>query len=833
MEKYDHKAIEQAWQSVWQSEQTFAAPAAARGERAYILDMFPYPSAQGLHVGHPEGYTATDIYCRYLRLIGVNVLHPMGWDAFGLPAENYAIKTGRHPRDTAQENIQNIKRQIQALGFSYDWSRELSTADPAYYRWTQWLFLKLYAKGLAYRQEAPVNWCSGCQTVLANEQVIDGACERCQTAVEQRQMKQWFFKTTAYAGELLTDLDKLDWPPPILEMQRNWIGQSEGAMVKFQIPNSRFQIPDITIFTTRLDTIYGATFMVVSPELVKKWLEVGWQASDAVKQYVKNALQGRELERLARAAKDKTGVDTGIKVINPATNEEIPVWVADYVFGSYGTGAIMAVPAHDERDFAFAKKFNLKVQCVIDPLPAFASQLGDSLPDAEQKTKVHIEMVRHGEQVYLGPGQLINSGAFDGLDSETAVKKIAKKIGVALTTKYKLHDWLISRQRYWGAPIPIIYCDKCGEQPVSEKDLPVLLPDDVDFRPHGESPLARSKSFHEVSCPKCGAPARRESDTMDTFVDSSWYFLRYCDPQNNQEIFDKKKIKEWCPVNFYVGGAEHAVLHLMYARFFTKVLRDLGYVKFSEPFLKLRNQGLVLGEDGQKMSKSRGNVINPDEIVAQYGADTFRLYEMFMGPLEEAKPWSTASIIGLRRFLERVWNLVLTPATSEEWRLASATALELSYWVAKTTKKVTADIVAFRFNTAIAALMEFTNYLPGVKLPIAEQVKVFGVLLRLIYPFAPHLAAELWQRSGRSGRVWEQAWPVFDPKALRPQKITIVVQINGKLRGQVEVASDATEAAVVAVARQNDSVVRHLHGKTVTRTVYVPGKLISFVTDKT
>lgn len=832
MDKYDHKIIEAKWQQWWEKENTFVSPAIPPSPHAYVLDMFPYPSAQGLHVGHPEGYTATDIYCRYLRMKGVSVLHPMGWDAFGLPAENYAIKTGRHPKITTAENIANMRRQIKALGFSYDWSRELSTADPQYYRWTQWLFLQFYKQGLAYRQEAPVNWCPSCQTVLANEQVVNSQCERCGSIVEQRQMKQWFLKITAYAEELLKGLDKLDWPDSLKDMQRNWIGPSYGAQVRFylvDVPGQRDKKHFVDIFTTRLDTIFGATFIVISPELAQKWLEFGWQAGEGVKNYVTQALKGRELERIARAAKEKTGVDTGLKAINPATNEQIPVWVADYVLGSYGTGAIMAVPAHDERDFAFAKKFGLPIISVIEP--SAGKEVNQSLKTpslVDQENKLNTEEIYGSEQPFDSSGRLINSGEFNGLESSEAVVKIAQKIGAHLTTQYKLHDWLISRQRYWGAPIPIIYCDSCGEVPVPESDLPVLLPDDVDFRPTGESPLARSVSFQTVNCPACGARARRESDTMDTFVDSSWYFLRYCDPHNQQAIFDKQKVAAWCPVDFYVGGAEHAVLHLLYARFFTKVLRDLGYVQFDEPFLKLRNQGLILGEDGQKMSKSRGNVINPDDIVTEYGADTLRLYEMFMGPLEDAKPWNTASIMGVRRFLERVWRLVLGGEHSQNLKLEPHLARELAYWIAKTTKKVTEDIIEFRFNTAISALMEFTNYLRGVKLPAVEQTKVWGVLLRLLYPFAPHITSELWQRLGRPGQIWEQAWPEYDPQALQLWQITIAVQVNGRWRGQVTVPAESSQAEVIAAARSLPGIAKYLTVEP-HKIVYVPGKLVNFV----
>jgi len=828
IDRYSHKSVEPKWQKLWDEKHTWAAPPKPKGEHCYVLDMFPYPSAQGLHVGHPEGYTATDIYSRYLRMKGVGVLHPMGWDAFGLPAENYAIKTGRHPREVTWENIDTFRRQIKSLGFSYDWSREVNTADPSYYRWTQWLFLQLYNQGLAYRKEAPVNWCPSCQTVLANEQVVNGECERCHSQVEQRQMAQWFFKITAYAEALLKDLDGLDWPQPILDMQKNWIGKSEGALVKFPIFNSQFLIE---VFTTRLDTIFGATYMVLAPEhelvqqlkgQIKNW--------DEVKTYVERTKKKTELERKAEA-KDKTGVKLeGVEAINPANQEHIPIFIADYVLTSYGTGAIMAVPAHDERDFEFAKKFNLPVINVIRPNVVRVVAVGGSLKDFDTtgETDKKLNRILKGEEVYVGnDGVLVNSGEFNGLDFETAVKKIAPKIGAKLTTQYRLRDWLISRQRYWGAPIPIIYCNPpaggCGAIPVPEKDLPVELPMDVDFRPTGESPLQRSKSFHQVKCPKCGQPARRESDTMDTFVDSSWYFLRYVDPQNTKAAFDAKKLKQWLPVDFYVGGAEHAVMHLLYARFITKALHDLGYVHFKEPFLKLRNQGLILGEDGQKMSKSRGNVVNPDEIVEQYGADTLRLYEMFMGPLEDVKPWNTKSIIGLRRFLERVWQLALSPGQT-----GSSSGPVLSPVVARTIKKATEDIESFRFNTAIAAFMEFANILVVTPASEARQAAV-RTLLILLYPFAPHITSELWEKLGAPGKVWEQPWPQYDKAALKVVEVTITIQVNGKVRGIVNCPVDASENEVAKSAQALPAVARHLSGQTIKRTIYVPGKIVNFV----
>jgi len=953
MDKYDHLSVEAKWQKIWEEQKIWQAPLKPATARAYVLDMFPYPSAQGLHVGHPEGYTATDIYCRYLRMTGVSVLHPMGWDAFGLPAENFAIKTGRQPREVTWENIDNFRRQIKSLGFSYDWSREINTADPAYYRWTQWLFLKLYERGLAYRKVAPVNWCPSCQTVLANEQVVNGQCERCHSQVEQRNMKQWFFKITAYADRLLNDLTGLDWPASVIGMQQNWIGKSEGALVKFKILNSDLVVE---IFTTRLDTIFGATYMVLAPEhpllqqlagQITNWPEVQF--------YIEQTKRRTELERKAEA-KDKTGIKLlGVQAINPANQQPIPIFIADYVLMSYGTGAIMAVPAHDERDWAFAQKFKLPIKRVV--APKFVATNGDDAVKPEQefvKREAVCAVVRnpkddtylclswknfpmHGfvtggietgedmvaaarrevyeetgyknirlvrdpqfvlhslfyhrvkkqnrwarfhylffelenderdplaaseqalheviwkartelkdffsvvegeftlnflnnpDYIYTAKGVLHNSGIFDDLDSAAAIPKIAQAIGAKLTTQYRLRDWLISRQRYWGAPIPIIYCQNCGEVPVPEKDLPVQLPEDVDFKPTGESPLQRSKIFHNVRCPKCQQPARRESDTMDTFVDSSWYWLRYCDPHNTEQAFDYDRVAQWCPVSCYVGGAEHAVLHLLYARFFTKALQDLGYLKFSEPFLKLRNQGLILGEDGQKMSKSRGNVVNPDDIVRDYGADTLRLYEMFMGPLEDVKPWSTSSIIGMRRFLEKVKNLS-DSTTSGELEASDKQIVELKQHTARVIKKVSGDIQSFSFNTALAALMELVNRLGSLrKVKLSYKKESYRILLLLLYPFAPHITCELWEQSGYGGQIWEQAWPLYDATMLRSETVNIIVQINGKLRARLNCPSDSSQQQVVDLATTESVVAKYLVGQTIKKVIYIPGRLLNLV----
>ncbi|OIO48552.1 MAG: leucine--tRNA ligase [Parcubacteria group bacterium CG1_02_41_12] len=852
MSIYDHKSIEKKWQQRWEKERVFEvkdeiSPPVFRGglkggfqdKKRYVLDMFPYPSGQGLHVGHPEGYTATDIFSRYLRMNGYQVLHPMGWDAFGLPAENYAIKIGVHPKKSMKDNIATFTRQLKSFGFSYDWSREVSTCDPEYYKWTQWLFLQFYKQGLAYKKEAPVNWCDSCKTVLANEQVVNGACERCHNEVVQKDLEQWFFKITdekrGYPDRLLKNLDDLDWPEPIKLMQRNWIGRSEGAKITFPVVIARSPVlgatrqsrvnrnehgiaaiantlprNDISVFTTRPDTLFGATYMVLAPEH-KLVHELRGQISnwDEIEKYRKVSASKRALER-TDLAKEKSGVELkGVKAINPANNEEIPVWIADYVLSSYGTGAIMAVPGHDERDFEFAKKFGLEIREVI-------------------KTE--------SELPSIGAGKMINSAEFDGMESEEAKEKITKKVGGEMAVQYKLRDWLISRQRYWGAPIPIIYCDKCGEQPVDEKDLPVLLPDDVDFRPHGESPLARSESFQKVVCPKCGAGAKRESDTMDTFVDSSWYFLRYTDPKNNKKFADKKKIKTWLPVDTYVGGAEHAVMHLMYARFFCMALKDIGLLNFEEPFTSLHNQGLIMGPDGQKMSKSRGNVINPDEVVGNLGADTVRMYEMFMGPLEDSKPWDTDGIVGVRRFVERVWGMLELQNPNAKCQIKSKcqnsnannnnSEINIEPELHKTIKKVQEDIESFSFNTAISQMMIFVNTVYKTGEISREHFETF---LKILNPFAPHVTNELWEMLGHKNLIEKEKWPEVDVLLLSEDKINYVVQVNGKLRGSVEMEAGAAEYDVAQAAQKDENVAKHLSGKKIVKQIFVEGRLINFV----
>ncbi len=797
MSKYDPARIEAKWQKKWLEGGIFRADDGSRKPKYYQLETFPYPSAAGIHMGHPKGYTAEDIHARYMRMRGREVLYTMGWDAFGLPTENYAIKIGKSPKEVAAENIDNFRRQVRLLGLSYDWDREINTSSPEYYRWTQWLFIKLYKKGLAYRAKARVNWCPQDQTVLANEQVIEGKCERCGALIEEREMEQWFLRITAYAERLLAGAKGLGWPAATVKRQEDWIGKSEGALLGFPIAD----FPEsIEVFTTRLDTLFGATYVVLAPEhplvgqlkpKIANWKEVAG--------YIEEASHKTELMR-QEAAKEKTGVELKeVRAVNPATKEEIPVWIADYVLGSYGTGAIMAVPAHDERDFEFAKKFGLPVkQVVCGRYPEPVCPVLDA--------------------AYVGTGRLVGSGKFDGMDSEEAKKAIAEFVRGTMKTQYKLRDWSVSRQRYWGAPIPMIHCPKCGIVPVPEKDLPVLLPELENYRPRGMPPLAGSPEFIDVKCPECAGAARRDPETLDTFVDSSWYYLRYADPRNEEAIFDKEKARRWLPVDLYVIGAEHTVLHLLYSRFITKFLHDEGYLAFDEPFTNLRHVGLILGADGQKMSKSKGNVVNPDGLVKEFGADVVRLYLMFMGPFEDAHPWEPKGILGMERFLSRVWK----------WgeRAVAAPSGENAPAVHKAIKKVGGDIERFKFNTAISTLMILLNDLEAGDRPVREDAESF---IKMLYPFAPHLAQELWSLGGHENCLDREPWPSSDSALANAEKITLVFQVNGKVRGTAEADAAIGGDEAKALALGDPKVRAALAGKEPQKVIYVEKKLVNIV----
>lgn len=777
--KFDHQAIEKKWQEKWLASDIYKTDSDSSKEKMYVLDMFPYPSGEGLHVGHPKGYIATDVYSRFKKMSGYEVLHPMGWDAFGLPAENFAIKHKVHPRVAVEKNIANFKAQLAHLGFNYDWSREINTTDPEYYKWTQWIFLKLLEKGLAFESHEPINWCPGCQTGLANEDLeSDGTCERCGSVVEKRPMRQWVLKITAYADRMLQDLDSLDWPEHIKEAQRNWIGKSEGAEIDFKLTKGE----TVTVFTTRPDTLFGATYMVLAPEheLVRK---LPIENIDEVKAYVDAAKQKSEIDR-TNAGKEKTGVELkGVKAINPANGEEIPVFIADYVLAHYGTGAIMAVPAHDERDGDFANKFDLTNKRVISD---------------EQK--------------------LMNSGEFDGMDSEDAKKAITEKVGGRLTSTYRLNDWVFSRQRYWGEPIPVIHCDKCGVVPVPYDQLPVKLPEVEHYEPTGtgESPLANISDWVNVECPKCGGAGKRETNTMPQWAGSSWYYLRFIDPKNNDQLVDPKKDKKWSPVDVYVGG-DHAVRHLIYARFWHKFLYDIGAVSTIEPFKRLEFLGFILAEDGRKMSKRWGNIINPDDIVKQNGADTLRVYEMFMGPFENTVAWSTNGLVGAQRFIERVNGLddhIVENEPAESTRLLH-----------KTIKKVRDDIEAFKFNTAISAMMIYVNQVEksGLSLSSYEQ------FLKLLSPFAPHLTEELWEKSGHQDSIHLESYPQADEEMAKDDVVNIGVQINGKARGVIEVSPDAPEADALEAARQEENLAKYLQEGEIEKVIYVPGRILNII----
>ncbi len=807
---YNPQEIEKKWQRRWAEDGLYEVGEETTKPKYYALTMFPYTSGD-LHIGHWYPMAPSDVHARYKRMQGYNVLHPMGFDAFGLPAENAAIKRGIHPFVWTMQNIENMRRQLKSIGAIYDWSREVITCLPEYYKWTQWFFLKLYEKGLAYRGKAPVNWCPNCQTVLANEQVVDGVCERCDTPVIRRDLEQWFFRITKYADELM-EFEGIDWPERIKIMQRNWVGKSQGTEISFALDHPGASEKEIRVFTTRPDTVFGVTFMVLAPEhpLVEKLTSA--EKKGEVEAYIEKSRRQSEIERLS-TEKEKDGVFIGAYCTNRLNGERVPIWIADYVLLSYGTGAVMAVPAHDERDFAFAKKYNLPIRVVIAPPEWDGADL---------------------EEAYIEPGTMVNSGQFDGLPSEEGVEKISdflEKKGLGgRTVSYKLRDWLISRQRYWGAPIPMVYCDRCGIVPVPEKDLPVLLPEDAEFKPTGESPLKYNKSFVNTACPRCKAPAKRETDTMDTFMCSSWYFLRYASPHDEKAAFDDEKVKYWLPVDLYTGGAEHAVMHLFYARFFIKALRDMGVVGFGEPFTRLFNQGVIVAEK-QKMSKSKGNVVTPDAYVSELGADAVRAYLMFIGPWEQGGEWNDAGISGMSRWLNRVWNLV--SGEYGEGEVSQKAERDLSRLTHQTIRKVSEDMERLRFNTMLAALMEFTNYLTRVReegtVSSSAWKEAIDTLLLLLAPTAPHLAEELWQQRGHEYSIHNQGWPKWDEALAKDEEITLVVQVKGKLRDRIAVPASITEAEAKEKALASRKVKVHLEGKEIAKTIYVPGRLVNLV----
>ena len=800
---FNHHEIEPKWQKFWLDNHTFKTTEDKGKKNFYALDMFPYPSGQGLHVGHPEGYTATDVVSRMKRAQGYNVLHPMGWDAFGLPAEQYALDTGNDPAEFTLKNIATFKRQIQELGFSYDWDREINTTDPNYYKWTQWIFTKLVEKGLAYEAEVPVNWCPALGTVLANEEVIDGKSERGGHPVYRKPMKQWMLKITAYADRLLEDLDDLDWPESIKDMQRNWIGHSKGAQVTFKVKGSE---ESFEVFTTRPDTLFGATYNVLAPEheLVQKIVTP--EQKEAVDAYIASVATKSDLER-TELAKEKTGVFTGAYAINPVNGKEIPIWIADYVLVSYGTGAIMAVPAHDERDYEFAKVFGLDIIPVIEG--------GDVEKEA-----------------YTGDGVHIHSEFLDGLNKADAIEKMnewLKEQGVGeAKVSYRLRDWLFSRQRYWGEPIPVIHWEDGTMTTVPEEELPLVLQKTDKIKPSGtgESPLAAIEEWLYVIDEKTGLKGRRETNTMPQWAGSSWYFVRYIDPHNQEQIADPEKLKEWLPVDLYIGGAEHAVLHLLYARFWYKVLYDLGVVPNKEPFQKLFNQGMILGEGNEKMSKSKGNVVNPDDVVRQYGADTLRLYEMFMGPLDASIAWSEKGLEGSRKFLERVWRLLVDEEGKLRDRITTFNDGSLDKIYHQTVKKVTEDYEALRFNTAISQMMIFVNEAYKTD---ALPVQYMKGLVQLLAPIAPHLGEELWSKLGATESISYVTWPTYDEAFLVEDEVEVIFQVNGKIKARVMVPANSDAAAMEEFARNHESVKAAIEGKTVRKVIAVPGKLVNIV----
>ena len=848
MSKYPFSEIEPKWQKYWDDNKTFRVTEDKnfpKEKRMYVLDMFPYPSAAGLHVGHPEGYTATDIYCRYLRMNGYNVLHPMGYDAFGLPAENYAIKTGTHPKTTTNANIEHFTKQIKSLGFSYDWDRCVSTCEPEYYKWTQWIFLQLYKKGLAYEAETPINWCPSCMTGLANEEVKDGKCDRCGAEVTHKTIRQWILKITEYADRLDSDLEGLDWPESVKAMQHNWIGKSTGAEVTFTVADKDGKPTEdnLTVYTTRCDTLFGATYMVVSPEhkIISKITTA--EQAEAVKAYQEAAAKKSDLER-TDLNKDKTGVFSGSYAINPVNGKLIPIWIADYVLISYGTGAIMAVPAHDTRDWEFAKKFNLPIIEVL-------------------KSEVDVQ-----EQAWTEDGIHVNSEFLDGLNKQDAINKMLefleeKKIGKK-AINYKLRDWVYSRQRYWGEPIPLVHCPDCGTVPVPEEELPLTLPEVKSYQPTGtgESPLAAIDSWVNCKCPKCGKDAKRETNTMPQWGGSCWYYLRYLDPKNNDKFVSKEAEDYWMPVDLYIGGAEHAVLHLLYARFWHKVLYDLGLVSTKEPFQRLVNQGMITSfayqrknktlvpvdeveqkEDGNwyekatgekleqvvaKMSKSLKNVVNPDDEIRSYGADSVRMYEMFMGPLTMSKPWATQGIVGIHRFLEKVWALAEKPLADIEinGKLEDKKLVSLRKTFTQTVKKVGDDTSSLNFNTAISQMMIFVNELSKFD---AIPTAIWTDFVKILSPYAPHLGEELWEKLGNKKSIAYEAWPTYNEEFLKDDTKEIVVMVNGKLRDKFEAAPGSDDETLKTMAFDREGVKKHTDGKEVVKVIVVKDKLVNIV----
>ncbi|GAB6168094.1 leucine--tRNA ligase [Clostridium carnis] len=808
-------SVDKKWQDKWEEANLYKFDPNNEGEKLYVLEMFSYPSGSQLHAGHWFNYGPVDSWARLKKMQGFNVFQPMGFDAFGLPAENFAIKTGIHPKDSTEKNIVTMEQQLRAMGAMFNWENEVVTCRPDYYKWTQWLFLKLYEKGLAYRKKAPVNWCPSCSTVLANEQVLDGACERCSTEVTKKDLTQWFLKITDYADELLEKLDTLDWPEKTVAMQKHWIGKSTGAEVTFKVKDSDIKFD---VFTTRVDTLNGVTYVVLAPEnsLVDKLTTA--DNKEAVENYKDQAKKQSDIERQS-LSREKTGVFTGSYAINPINGKEVPVWVGDYVLATYGTGAVMAVPAHDERDFAFAEKFNLPIERVI------TSKSG-----------------KDNELPYCEYGVLVNSGEFDGLTTEEAKEKIVEKLASnglgSAKVNYRLRDWLVSRQRYWGAPIPMIHCEKCGTVPVPENQLPVELPYNVEFAPDGKSPLAKCEEFVNTTCPCCGAPAKRECDTLDTFVCSSWYQLRYPDNKNTEIAFDKDLIDKMLPVDKYVGGPEHACMHLLYARFITKALRDMGYLSFDEPFKSLTHQGLILGPDGLKMSKSKGNTISPDTYINQYGADVFRMYLMFGFAYTEGGAWSDEGVKSVARFVDRIERYLeiareaISKVENNKTTIDKAEK-ELNFWLHNAIKGVTEDGEKMQFNTAIARMMEFVNAFSKY---LQEDVKNLEFLentcesfLKILAPFAPHFAEEQWSLLGKDFSIFNQKWPEFDAKALSRDEVEIAIQVNGKIKAKINVPTDLGDEGIKEVSLANENIIAATEGKAIVKVIVIKGRLVNIV----